>query len=383
MDELRVFTRRRMLGATGIGALSALVGQPVVSSAQTRAVQPGATRLTQLLDMSPDQQELSRDYATGVRLAFAELRKTNSALPQLATIETDGTAASVRAAIQAVKSDPGQVALLGAAGEALALATVREAAQAQLEIAHVAPWLADPRYDQDRHLVALFASREEQMRQVLKGLATMGVSELGVVYPSPQHAEALQAGTAALTSRLQVRLRSLTVPAGQDIALFASRLKPDDPYFLVFMGGSIELAQFTRGLSQRGQQRYVICLADVDTTTFMQLGPGKKVPIVFTQVVPNPHSSKVPLVRAYRDALARLFDEAPSPISLAGYIAGRYAAAVLAGVEPNAGRARVLAEFQRRRPVQLDGWRVEFEDGGRGGSYVSQLLLNAQGVFIG
>jgi hypothetical protein len=91
----------------------------------------------------------------------------------------------------------------------------------------------------------------------------------------------------------------------------------------------------------------------------------------------------VQVVRAYRDALARLFDEPPSPISLAGYLAGRYAAAVLAGIEPNAGRARVLAEFQRRRPIQLDGWQVAFDESGRGSTYVSQLLLNAQGSFVG
>ncbi|MDM0014787.1 ABC transporter substrate-binding protein [Variovorax sp. J22P168] len=339
--------------------------------------------MIQLLDMSPAQQELSRDYATGVRLAFAELRKSNPALPQIMTVEVDGSDASLRAAIQDVKADSSQVALLGTVGEGLALASIREAQRVRLEIAHVAPWLADPRYDRDPHLVALFASREEQMRQVLKGLAMMGVGELGVVYASPTHAEALQAGTAALTSRLGVKVRYLTAPAGQDLAGFAARLKRTDPYFLVFMGGSIELAQFTQGLSARGQQHYLICLADVDTTTFKQLAPGRSVPIVFTQVVPNPHSSKVPLVRAYRDALERLFDEAPSPISLAGYIAGRYAGAVLAGIEPGAGRSKVLAEFQRRRSMQLDGWRVDFDGGARGGSYVSQLLLNAQGVFIG
>lgn len=383
MNDFREFTRRRFFGAGCVATLAAIGAQPSVSMAQTRAPQPSATRVTQLLDMSPDQQELSRDYATGVRLAFAELRKANIAAPQLTTIETDGSASAVRAAILGVKNDPSQVALLGAVGEGLALASLKESAQAQLEIAHVAPWLADPRYDQDRHLIALFASRAEQMRQVLKSLAVMGVSELGVVYPSPLHAEALQAGTAALTERLQVKVRALTVPVGQDMAQFASQLKATDPFFLLFMGASIELAQFTRGLSQRGAPRYVICLADVDTTTFMQLDPGKKVPIIFTQVVPNPRSSKVPIVRAYRDALGRLFDEPPSPVSLAGYIAGRYAATVLGGIEPNAGRAKVLAEFQRRRPVQLDGWRVEFEDSGRGSSYVSQLLLNAQGAFIG
>ncbi|MDB5730899.1 MAG: amino acid/amide transporter substrate-binding protein family, partial [Variovorax sp.] len=231
-------------------------------------------------------------------------------------------------------------------------------------------------------LFAIFASREEQLRHVLKNMAGMGVTELGLVYPTPAQAQALQPSTSAFAARLQLKTRALTVPAGEDIERYASRLPPDAPVFLVFMGQSIELALFTRGLGQRGSQRYVVCLSDVDTTTFLQLKPAKAVPVIFTQVVPNPRAGKVGVVRSYRAALQRLFDEAPSPVSLAGYLAGRYAAAVLAGAGPNPTRARVLAEFQRRRPLELDGYHLEFARDGRASRYVSQTLLNAQGNFI-
>lgn len=358
--------------------LGAFAGVPAMAVAPS----PGP-RVTQLLDMSPDQQELSRDYATGIRLAFAELRKANLPAPQLYTVETDGTPLAARNAVQLVKNDPAQVALLGSVGEGLALATLSEASQARLDIAHVAPWLADSQFDGDARLFSLFASREDQIRYVLKNLANLGVSELGMVYPNPAHAEALRAGTEAIGERLKIKVRSLVIPVGQDPAVFASKVRADAPFFLVFMGEGIELAQFTRGLSGRGVQRYVVCLADVDSNTFMQLNPGKSVPIIFTQIVPNPHSSKVAVVRAYRDALARLFDEPPSPISLAGYLAGRYAAQVIAGAGPNPTRSKVLSEFQRRKPIELDGWRVEYMNGSRASSFVSQTLLNTQGAFIG
>lgn len=377
--------RRRQVVRAAAGAASlALLASPATTSlAQPRASEGAALRLTQLLDVSPDQQEISRDYAAGIRLALADLRKTSGLALQLSTVETDGTPSAVRKAIQALKDDPTQLALLGTVGEGLALASLGEAAQAKLDIAHVAPWLADSQFDGDPRLFGLFASREDQIRYVLKNLASMGVSDLGVIYSSPRHAAALQTGTNAITARLQVRTRSLTVPAGQDLAIFASKLPPDTPIFLLFMGGAIDLALFTRGLAQRAMQRYVICLSDVDTNTFLQLNPGKSVPIIFTQVVPDPNSSKVPVVRAYRDALQRLFDEAPTPVSLAGYLAGRYAAAVLAGAGQNPTRARVLAEFQRRRAIELDGWRFESADKGRASGFVRQTLLSANGSFVG
>lgn len=371
---------RGLAGAFGAAALST---HSSLSGAQPRTADAGTMRVTQLLDMSPDQQQLSRDYATGIRLAFAELRKANLPVPQLASVETDGSAASARAALQSIRDDATQVAILGTAGEGLALASLQESARLQLDIAHVAPWLADPQLDGDPRLFALFASREEQIRYVLKTLSVVGVHELGLVYPSQRHADTMQAGMAAIAARLSLKTRSLVIPKGQDITQYAARLPAGAPFFLMFMGGSIELALFTQGLSQRGTQRYVLCLSDVDTNTFMQLNPGKKVPVIFTDVVPNPHTSKLPVVRAYRSALQRLFAEDPSPVSLAGYLAGRYAAAVLAAAGPGATRARVLAEFQRRRPLELDGWHLAYSPQGRASNFVSQTLLNTSGNFVG
>lgn len=371
---------RGLAGAFGAAALSTHASP---SGAQPRTADAGVMRVTQLLDMSPDQQQLSRDYATGIRLAFAELRKANLPVPQLASVETDGGAASARAALQSIRDDATQVAILGTAGEGLALASLQESARLKLDIAHVAPWLADPQLDDDPRLFALFASREEQIRYVLKTLSVVGVHELGLVYPSQRQADTMQAGMAAIAARLSLKTRSLVIPKGQDITQYAARLPAGAPFFLMFMGGSIELALFTQGLAQRGTQRYVLCLSDVDTNTFMQLNPGKKVPVIFTDVVPNPHTSKLPVVRAYRSALQRLFAEDPSPVSLAGYLAGRYAAAVLAAAGPGATRARVLAEFQRRRPLELDGWHLAYSPQGRASNFVSQTLLNTSGNFVG
>lgn len=383
-SSITVHHRRRFLrSAAGIASLAALSTPVSFVHAQSRPLDVSALRVTQLLDMSPDQQQLSRDYSTGLRLAFAELKKSKVPVPQLATVETDGTNAAVRSALQDVRNDPAQVAILGAVGEELALSSLAESAQLGMDIAHVAPWLADSRMDGDPRLFALFASREDQVRHVLKALAVAGVSELGVVYPNPRHAQAMHGGMAAMASRLKVNTRDIVVPPDQDVAGFASRLPASAPFYLLFMGGSIELSLFTQGLSKRGMQRYMVCLSDSDTNTFMQLNPGKSVPVIFTDVVPNPLTSKLPVVLAYRAALQRLFDEAPSPVSLAGYLAGRYTATVLAGVGANPTRARVLAEFQRRRPLELDGWHLAFNQAGRASEFVSQTLLNGNGNFVG
>ena len=110
--------------------------------------------------------------------------------------------------------------------------------------------------DADPRLFALFASREDQMRYVLKNMAFVGVNEIGLVYPTAQQAQALQSGMDAIASRLRMKTRTMVIPQGKDIADYAAQLPANAPFYLLFMGGSIELALFTQGLARRGAQRY-------------------------------------------------------------------------------------------------------------------------------
>ncbi|QNK74466.1 ABC transporter substrate-binding protein [Variovorax sp. PAMC28562] len=377
-------SRRRLLGGTLGAAAQTLFSTDATALAPlVRPPDAPAVQMTQIMDMSPSQQALSRDYATGFRLAFAESTAKAGPRIELKSIEVDGSDAALQEAIKKVKADSSQVALIGTVGEGLALASLKQAEKNGLEIAHVAPWLADSRFDGQVNLFALFASREDQIRYVLKGFATMGVSELGIVYPNAAHEAALQPGTAQILERLKLRARVLTASQESDLESFGRHLDAKVPYFLLFMGSAIELSLFTRGLSKRGMQRYVVCLSDVDANTFLQLAPGTAVPIVFTRVVPDPRDGKVAVVRAYKSALQRYFDEDPSPTSLAGYLGGRYAASVVASAGSTPGRARVLSEFKRRVATNIDGWRFDFAADGRASSYVSQTLLNSNGRLVG
>lgn len=378
-------SRRRWLAAAlGAGIGSVLAPHDAsAAAANARGADLSNLRVTQLLDTSADQQELARDYSSGIRLAFAELKQAGWRAPQLVSVNVDGNAGALGDALKQTQADPTQLALLGAVGGRLAAQSVLAAREMSLDIAHVAPWLADSRFDGERAVFPIFASRDAQIRHALGALATAGVAELGLVFPSAREEQAVDADIAATITRLRLRTRRLSVPAGRDIAAYAAALPRDTPAFLLFVGGSIELAQFTQGLAKQSLARYIVCLSDVDISTLMQLGPGKSSSLIFAQVVPNPQANSVPVVRSYRSALKTLFDEAPSPMSLAGYLAGRYAVQVLCAVEGAPSRAAVLAEFQRRRLLDLDGYRIDFAKGGRGSSFVSQTLLGSDGRLIG
>ena len=369
-------------------AAAALAGQTLTTFAQSAVPNRGAPeqiRLAQLLDSSQDQQEISRDYATGVRLAVNDFNRSARRRIQLVTIDSDGSAASVKAALQSIRKDAGLCALIGTAGERLALDSIAAARAEGLAIGHLAPWLSDSRFDTDRDVVPVFASREMQIRYAMQSLGSLGIVDIGLVYSSEREFSALHVGVEAAAQALKLRAVSYAPRrAEEDLASIANRLPASSPAVLLFLGGTIELSQFAQALSARKLQRYVVSLADIDVATLVQLGVGRAVPLILTQVVPNPQSSALPAVLDYRASLKAQFDEKPSQISLAGYLAARYVLPVLARMERPPTRESVLAEFERRSAEDIGGFRIGFSASQRRGStYVTQTLLTGDGRLIG
>jgi hypothetical protein len=202
------------------------------------------------------------------------------------------------------------------------------------------------------------------------------------VFAEPRSAALLGPAIGATATQLRLRVASYNAPPGAELARFARQMPTSAPALLLFVGGGVELAQFTQGLARQGHGRYVICLADVDVASLTQFGAAN-VPVIVTQVVPNPQSSALPIVMNYRARLKELYDEPPSAIGLAGYLVGRYALQALAGIDPAAGRGGVIAELKRRPTVDLGGFRVDFSRRGRGSDFVSQTLLRSDGRLIG
>ena len=179
----------------------------------------------------------------------------------------------------------------------------------------------------------------------------------------------------------EMKLKLQSYQTSTDLAQLGQRMDSRTPAVLLFIGGTPELVQFTQGLDKQARQRYVVALADVNLQTVIQMGGAKSTPVIATQAVPMVTAS-TPIVRRYREVLARLFDEPPVALSLAGFIAAHYTYEVLTDVETPT-RAGVLAAFQRRSDVDVGGYRVSFNAQRRSATYVTQSMLTADGRVVG
>jgi len=374
--------RRRLLQRS-TAAIAAAAAFPGVQ-AQGSGAAARAPVVAQIVDVSMQQQDVSKDFLIGSRAAWADLAKrpatrARPAVQHLA-IETDGSPASLRAALAQVRDNPACVALSGTVA-ALTARQLTDLLRAEsLQIAHAAPWLQDAAVVDDRTF-PIFATRQDQIVHALKSLSTMGVQELAVIYATPSDHALQHEGMERTAKALQIRLQSFQAN-GDDLRALGQRLNPGTPAILLFVGGTPELARFTQGLDKQARQRYLIALADVNLQTLMQMGAGRHTPVIGTQPVPMVNAS-LPVVRAYREVLARLFDEPPSPLSLAGFLAARYTSEVLDDVDGPLTRANVLVASQKRAAIDLGGYRISFNPQRFGSTYVTQSMLSADGRVVG
>lgn len=374
-------SRRRFLQQASLAAACAAapaLAQPGKTSTVSRSVV-----IAQLVDVSQTQQDVSKDFLTGSRAAWQDTNLRGGLrgrqVEHLA-FETDGTPASVRAALDSVKNNPSCIAISGTAGDQLATEIVSLARQDGLNIAHVAPWLQNSVAEIDDYTFPIFAARQEQIAHALRNLSVMGISELGAVYGSSRDYAVYRTEVERIADAMQLKLQAFQ---GQgDLRALGQKLTPKTPAVLLFVGGTPELAEFTQGLEKQARQRYIVALADVNLQVMQQMGAGRNTPVIATQPVPMVTAS-IAVVRSYRETLARLFDEPPTSLSLAGFIAARYTCEVLNGMDGALTRPAVLSAFQKRANLDLGGFRISFNNQRRSSTYVTQSMMTLDGRVIG
>jgi ABC-type branched-subunit amino acid transport system substrate-binding protein len=372
---------RRHILRSGAGIVAASTA-PAAVWAQSPKGNGRTPMVAQIVDVSTLQQDVSKDFLIGSRAAWQDINGRAGArgrTVQHLAIETDGSPESLRAALTQARDNPACVALSGtvAAVAASQLAVLLRAEN--LSIAHAAPWLQDAA-EVDERTFPIFANRQDQIVFAVKSLANMGVRDLGAIYATPQDFALQHLGVERTAAALQVRLQSFQ--AGADALELGQRLTPGTPAILLFVGGTPELARFTQGLEKQSRQRYLVALADVNLQVLTQMGAARNTPVINTQPVPMVTAS-LPVVRAYREVMGRLFDEPPSQLSLAGFLAARYTNEVLDEVDGPLTRASVLAAFQRRTARDMGGYRISFNPQRFGSTYVTQSMLTTDGRVIG
>nr|WP_315464681.1 ABC transporter substrate-binding protein [uncultured Rhodoferax sp.] len=374
-------TRRSLLSrmAAGSVALSTPVAFAQVPKA---ALGSGGPMVVQVVDVSPPQIDVSREFLVGSRAAWQDLNARggirNRAVRHV-VLEVDGSTRSLRGVVDTLKGMTECVAAVGTAGDKLASQLAAILRRELPDLPHVAPWLHNPGDGSD-NTFSIFATRQEQIAYAVKSLSVMGVQEVGAVYGSALEMATYRDDVERAATELKLKVR--TYAPSTTLDMLATTLNAQSPRILIFLGGTPELAQFAQGIEKQAMQRYIIAMSDVNVLALQQWGVSRFTPVIATQSVPALNSN-LPLVRTYREVLGRLYDEPPTAQSLAGFVSARYCAEVLQSLESSLSRPHVLQAFGKRQPMDLAGLRLNPDSRKRTAVLVTQSMLGADGKIVG
>jgi ABC-type branched-subunit amino acid transport system substrate-binding protein len=336
-----------------------------------------------VVDSSNQTQDIAKDFLVGSRTAWQEINAAGGIRGQAIRhqiIETDGSDQQITAAWAQLRSDASCVASFGTCADALATAFTLQSRDSSSELSHVAPWLQSGSVDQGANTFSIFSTREQQIQHALRNMSTVGMDNIMVVYQSEAERRQNMQDIQRMAQSLKLALREMPVQA--DLTSQAQQISRTSTPLVLFVGGTPELVQFMRGWNPGTTLRYIIALADVNLQTAQQMIGNRHVPVIGTQAVPVVTSS-LGAVRRYRQALAKYYDEPPTALSLAGYLSARYTAQVLQSVRGSLSRSTAYEAFARRQTVDIEGFRVSYENGKLQSAYVTQSMLSADGRVIG
>ena len=381
MTSLDNPSRRRAVRR--LASLTLASATPIWAQPSRAAQGSRATTVAQIVDMSTSQIDVSKDFLVGSRTAWQEINARGglqgSAVKHM-VIEVDGTAASLRSAVDSLKSTPHCVAVFGTAGDRAASQLAGILARELPDTPHVAPWLQNVEATPLANTFPIFASRQEQIAHAIRSLSVMGIAQVGAVYGSAGEHTAYRQDLEQIAKALKLAIVSYHTSG--DLRDLAQSLTAASPRVLLFVGGTPELVRFSQGIEKQAAQRYIVAMSDVNLQSIQQMGMSRFTPMIATQVVPMVNAS-LPIVKAYRAALGRLYDEPATPLSLAGYVAARYTHEVLQGVDGLLTRASAMQAFARRSTIDLGGFRIAPDARNPGTAYVTQSMISADGRLVG
>lgn len=371
--------RRSFLRTTGAASTLAITSPWALAQGSSSR----APMVAQVVDSSNQTQDISKDFLVGSRTAWQEINAAGGIRGQSirhSIIETDGSAGQINAAWAQLRNDTSCIASFGSCADGLATVFTQQSRSDSSELAHVAPWLQSASVDQGTNTFSIFSTREQQIQHALKNMTTVGVDNIMVVYQSEAERRQNMQDIQRMAQNLKLALREMPVQA--DLSEQARQISRTNTPLVLFVGGTPELVQFMRGWNPGTTLRYIIALADVNLQTAQQMMGNRHVPVIGTQAVPVVTGS-LPIVRRYRQALAKYYDESPTALSLAGYLSARYTAQVLQNARASLNRSSAYEAFARRQSIDLDGFRVSYDNGKLQSAYVTQSMISADGRVIG
>ncbi|MYE47588.1 MAG: ABC transporter substrate-binding protein, partial [Chloroflexi bacterium] len=282
-------------------------------------------------------QELGRNMRIGISAAFAEANAAGGVHGrqlELTSLDDSYEPEAAIANTQHLIDQERVFALIGAVGTPTSRSATPIAAEAG--VPYIAPFtgaafLRDPEWENIINLRASYNQETEEM--VARLIGDLGIERIGIMYQDDSYGRAGYRGSLAALERRGLRPVAIGIYPRNTTAVKTALLdlRAGSPDAVIMIGAYEPMAALIKWGRHTGFNPIFLNVSFVGSNALArELGPDGA-GVIVTQVVPFPDDDSLPVIAAYKRALALVApDEAPGFVSLEGYLAGRLPLAGLA-----------------------------------------------------
>lgn len=352
------------------------------------AMQPGWAadiRVGESIDLTGVNGDIGKDFLAGARVYFDYINSNGGIHGRKIKLEVRDNQGSVAQSRQITEDFLGKDrvdVLFGYYGEGVTEATAEDKQFIQSDMPLVAPFsgitLAHP-----GSIYFLRPSYIEETQAVLQYVQALGMSKLAVVYsPNAYGHAALQAVKAELKGKpLQlVAEQALRENSAADMTLALQKIKAGGAQATLMIMETLPAAEFVKTYHPLSPGALLLGLSLINHQTLMEVaGKTAATGVVITQVVPHPANFSVAAVRELDKLMKKYRDEAPSHLTMEGYLAAKLLVKTLERGDTPKQINQVLGSL---RNLDLGGFYINSGSDHRVSSYVDITAISSRGGLL-
>lgn len=282
------------------------------------------------------------------------------------------------------------VALIGFAGTGNVGALLKEKVLEKAGIALVGPYTGAPglRGADNLNIFHIRASYWDETDAIADQLVVLKMNRIAVMYQNDAFGESGRDGVLASLKRHQLEpvVTATYEKNTVDVGAAVQKIAAAKPQAVIMISVNKPTAAFSKALRENGQIVQLFNISVVNSKEIVKLiGTPFARGIGIAQVMPNPASLTIPVVKEYQAAIKKYAPPGTelSYTSLEEFIAAKVLVEALRRAGPNPTRAKVLTSLAGLTSYDPGGLRLNFSDTNRvGGKFVELTVINRYGTLV-
>ncbi|MDO8890916.1 MAG: ABC transporter substrate-binding protein [Sulfurimicrobium sp.] len=346
--------------------------------------------IAQSVDLSGPLGYIGQDYLTGAKVYFDHVNASGGIngrkITHLVMDNAGSTEKSAHINQQFLLSGQKIDAFFGYFGEGSLETLLSNGAFKSSGIPLLAPLSGGEAGEQDKNVFFIRPGFDGEAVKLAGPMLSSGLTRVAVVYSANNDGKsALKAVEAMLAGRnmkLAGKYPIMADGSGLDAAIkaaFSTR-----PQAIILALDTLPAAQFVKNYRRLDAGAFMLGLSRIDHKILFDIaGKDLAAGVMIAQVVPHPGDWKVPVVIEHRKIMEIYRDEAPSHLTLEGFIAAKMLVSTMRKLGKDFTPMQLGDALRTSRRMDIGGYYLDFSPSrNRGSSYVDINAISRNGKLL-